>query len=100
MTRFTIVVLPDAEADMREAFLWYFEKSALAADAFGTEVGDAIDGLGETAGDWPKDEDGVRFCIYHLKHFPYTVRYEIAGSDVTVLAVAHQRREPGFWGRR
>ena len=98
MTRFTIVVLPDAEADMREAFLWYFDKSPLAADAFGTEVDDAIDGLEETAGDWPKDEDGVRF--YHLKHFPYTLRYEIDGNEVTVLAVAHQRRKPGFWERR
>ena len=74
MTRFTIVVLPDAEANMRVAFLWYFDKSPLAADAFGTEVGNAIDGLEETAGDWPKDEDGVR--VYHLKHFPYTLRYE------------------------
>ena len=76
MTRFTIVVLPDAEVDMREAFLWYFDKSPLAADAFGTEVDAAIDGLEETAGDWPKDEDGVSF--YHLKHFPYTLRYEIS----------------------
>ena len=98
MTRFTIVVLPDAEADLRDAFLWYFEKSPLAADAFGTEVDGAIDGLKETAGDWPKGDDEVRF--YHLKHFPYTVRYEIAGSEVTVLAVAHQRRKPGFWKHR
>ena len=98
MTRFTVVVLPDAEAELREAFLWYFDKSPLAADAFGTEVDDAIDGLEETAADWPKDEDGFHF--YHLKHFPYTLRYEIAGSEVTVLAVAHQRRAPGYWGQR
>ena len=90
-------MLPDAEADLREAFLWYFDKSPLAADAFGTEVDDAIDGLQETAASWPKDDDGVSF--HHLKHFPYTVRYEIAGSEVTVLAVAHQRREPGYWNR-
>jgi len=98
VTRFTVVVLPDAEAELREAFLWYFDKSPLAADAFGTEVDDAIDGLEETAADWPKDEDGIHF--YHLKHFPYTVRYEIDGSEVTVLAVAHQRRAPGYWGQR
>jgi plasmid stabilization system protein ParE len=83
---------------MRDAFLWYFDKSPLAADAFATEVDAAIDGLEETAGDWPKDEDGVSF--YHLKHFPFTLRYEIAGSEVTVLAVAHQRRKPGYWDRR
>jgi plasmid stabilization system protein ParE len=98
VTRFTIVVLPDAEAELHEAFLWYFDKSPLAADAFGTEVDDAIDGLEETAADWPKDEDGVHF--YHLKHFPYTLRYEIDGREVTVLAVAHQRRAPGYWDHR
>jgi len=76
--RFPIAVLPQAEAEMRDTFLWYFDKSPLAADAFGTEVDDAIDGLEESAGDWPKDEDGFHF--YHLKHFPYTVRYEIVGS--------------------
>lgn len=97
MTRFTVDVLPDAEADLRNAFLWYFDKSPHAADAFGTEVDDAMDGLRETAANWPKDDDGVSF--YHLKHFPYTVRYEIAGNEVTVLAVAHQRREPGYWNR-
>ena len=98
MTRFTVAVLPDAEAEMREAFLWYFEKSPLAADAFGTAVEEAIDGLVETAADWPKDQDGVHF--YHLKHFPYTLRYEVAGAAVTVLAVGHQRRAPGHWAQR
>jgi len=98
VTRFTVVVLPEAEADLREAFLWYFDRSPLAADAFGNEVTDAINGLEETAADWPKDEDGVHF--YHLKRFPHTVRYEIAGNEVTVLAVGHQRRQPRYWKHR
>ena len=98
MTRFTVAVLPDAEAEIRAAFLWYFERSPLAADAFRDAVIQAIDGLVETAGDWPKDEDGTH--RYHLKHFPYTVMYEIAGSEVTVLAVAHQRRRPNYWQQR
>lgn len=98
MSRFSVTVLPAAEAEMREAFLWYFEKSPLAADAFGSEVADAIDGLEYTASDWPRDEAGVH--LYHLKHYPYTVRYEIAGQEVTVLAVSHQRRKPGYWESR
>lgn len=95
MTRFTIVVLPEAESDIREAFLWYFERSPVAADAFRIEVFDAIDGLDETAANWPKDEDGIH--RYHLKRFPHTVLYEIVESEVTVHAVGHQRRQPGFW---
>ena len=70
----------------------------MAADAFRAALFQAIDGLAETAGDWPKDDDGTH--RYHLKHFPYTVMYEIAGSEATVLAVAHQRRRPQCWQQR
>jgi plasmid stabilization system protein ParE len=95
VNRFEVFVLPEAETEAREAFLWYFERSPLAADAFRTELFGAFDGLATTAGDWPHDEDGTR--RYHLNHFPYTLVYEVEGSRVTVLAVAHQRRRPGYW---
>jgi plasmid stabilization system protein ParE len=98
VTRFSVAVLPEAEAEAREALLWYFERSPLAADAFRTELFRAIDVLAEEAADWPTDEDGVH--RYHLKHFPYTVMYEISESEVTVLAVAHQRRRPRYWQER
>jgi plasmid stabilization system protein ParE len=78
---FDIEVLPQAEAEAREAFLWYFDRSPIAADAFRMELFDAIDGLAATAKDWPEDEDGNR--RYHLKHFPYTVMYEVLGENVT-----------------
>jgi len=94
LSSFDIEVLPDAEAEAREALLWYFDRSPIAADAFRSELFDAIDGLAFTASDWPGDEDGTR--RYHLKHFPYTVMYEVIGRQVTVFAIAHQRRRPGY----
>lgn len=98
MSSFDIEVLPEAEAEAREAFLWYFDRSPIAADAFRVELFEAIDGLSETAMDWP--EDGDDFRHYHLKHFPYTVMYEVLGRTVTVFAVSHQRRRPGYWQDR
>jgi len=98
VSRFVVEILPAAEAEFREAFLWYFERSPLAADAFRTEVFDAVDGLEEHADMWPEDEDGTRKC--GLRHFPYTVFYEVAASNVTVMAVGHQRRRPGYWRER
>ncbi len=98
MTRFAIEILPEAEAEIREAFLWYFERSPIAADAFRSETLDAIDRLGADALTWPEDEDAIRHCV--LRHFPYTVFYEIQGDLLTVLAVAHQRRNPGYWRTR
>ena len=98
MTRFTVSVLPEAEADIREAFLWYRERSLLAADGFRSEVFQAIDDLAETGGVWPRDGDGVHRRV--LKRFPYTIHYELAESVVTVLAVAHHSRLPGSWQNR
>jgi toxin ParE1/3/4 len=32
-----------------------------------------------------------------LKRFPYTLVYRVQGELLTVVAVAHQSREPGYW---
>ncbi len=98
MTSFDVEVLPEAEAEARAAFRWYFDRSPMAAEAFRVELFDAIDGLTATANDWPDDDDGTR--RYHLRHFPYTVLYEVLGAKVTVFAIAHQRRRPGYWQDR
>ena len=98
MSSFDVEVLPEAEAEGREAFLWYFDRSPMAADAFRAELLDAIDGLSETARDWPEDANGTRHD--HLRHFPFTVMYEVLGRNVTVYAIAHQRRRPGYWQDR
>jgi plasmid stabilization system protein ParE len=98
VSTFDLEVLPEAEAEAREAFQWYLERSPLVADAFRAELFDAIDGLATTARDWPEDEDGFRH--YHLKRYPYTVMYEVVDRQVTVLAIAHQRRRPGYWQNR
>jgi plasmid stabilization system protein ParE len=42
-------MLPEAEQEIREAFLWYFERSPIAADAFRSLVFEAIDGLADRA---------------------------------------------------
>lgn len=86
MTGFAVEILPDAETEIREAFLCYFERSPIAAAAFRTETLDAIDRLGADGLMWPEDEDAVRRHI--LRRFPDTVLYEIQGSIMTVLAVA------------
>jgi plasmid stabilization system protein ParE len=99
VSRFRVEILPEAEAEFREAFLWYFARSPLAADAFRAEVFDKIDGLADDADTWPKrDDDGIHFSV--LSRFPYTVHYVLEGSVATVLAVAHQRRAPGYWSSR
>lgn len=96
--RFEVSLLPMAEEEIEAAFRWYFARSPFAADAFRTEVISALDSLGEDPLAWPTDDDDLRYCL--LRRFPYTIHYDVTGSSVTVLAVAHQRRRPGYWQRR
>jgi plasmid stabilization system protein ParE len=99
VTQFRVEILPDAEAEFREAFLWYFERSPLFADALRTEVLKKIDDLQMDADSWPKDEDGIHYRIL-AKRFKYTIHYDLTGDLATVLAIAPQLRQPGYWKSR
>jgi len=98
VSRSAVAVLPEAEEELREALLWYFDRSPIAADAFRSLVFSAIDALAESADMWPMNEDGFRYHM--LSRFPYAVWYELQGDTVTILAVAHQHRRPGYWRSR
>lgn len=54
-----------------------------------------IDALEDDAETWPKDDDGFHFRI--VDRFPYTVHYDLMEEHVTILAIAHHRRMPGYW---
>lgn len=95
MSRFSVELAPGAEADIREAFTWYRERNALIAAAFRAEVFDSIERIAEAPLVRPADEGGIRRRVLH--RFPYSVMYEMQASTVTVLAVAHHRRRPGYW---
>jgi plasmid stabilization system protein ParE len=95
VSEFTVVLAPGAESDIAEAFNWYQERNATAADAFRAEVFETIDRLAEAPLSWPADAEGNRKRV--VKRFPYTVWFEVLGSTVTVLAIAHHRRRPGYW---
>ena len=35
-----------------------------------------------------------------LRRFPYSIVYQLHTSELRVLALAHQRRKPGYWSGR
>ena len=85
MSDFAVVLAPQAESDIAEAFQWYLGRNATAADAFRTEALDAIDQLADSPTRWRLDVDGTRRRV--LRHFPFSVVFEVLGTTVTVLAV-------------
>lgn len=98
MNDFVVVLARPAENDIADAFRWYRERNVLVADAFRAEILDAIDRIVVAPLSRPADDEGNRKRI--LRRFPYSVFYEVVESTVTILAVAHHRRRPGYWRAR
>jgi len=90
-----VEIAPEAERDIREAFLWYLERNEIIANAFRIEVFDSIDRIAASPLGKAADTLGNRRRVMH--RFPYSVVYAVTEIAVTVLAVAHHRRSPDYW---
>lgn len=89
---------PGAEADANAAWQWYAERSPVAARAFSTELIASVERIAQSPEAWPPYLAGTR--RYFFPKFPFSLVYRVAGDTLTVMAVAHHRRKPGYWGNR
>lgn len=85
----------DAIAEARAAFAWYRERNPQAADAFLRELDHATESIGHSPDAWPPYLGGTRRRL--LRRFPFSLVYRMRGDQAEVIAVAHQRRRPGYW---
>ncbi len=91
---------PDAEAELGDAAVYYANHANRAiADAFLAEFESVLQLLLENPRRGTLGDHGLR--RYHFNRFPYTVIYaEGESDDLQIFAVAHQSREPRYWGSR
>jgi plasmid stabilization system protein ParE len=89
---------PDAERELLAAHSWYRERSEVAAQAFALEIDHALSAIADAPARWPLQQRGDRRLT--LSRFPYSVFYRLRAEEVFVVAIAHQRRLPGYWRHR
>ncbi len=89
---------PAAHAEVETAQAWYEERSLLAAAAFLRELSAAVQRIQEAPQRYPRGDAGTRRVV--LERFPFTIHYRAGADTVTVVAVAHQKRRPGYWTSR
>jgi plasmid stabilization system protein ParE len=89
---------PEAIAEAKAAYEWYAERNLAAANAFISELDDAISQIHSSPERWTMHLRGTRKFL--LRRFPYGVVYRITESAIQVIAVAHGRRRPGYWKSR
>jgi plasmid stabilization system protein ParE len=89
---------PHARAELRAARKWYYERSPLSAFAFVQTVAIAISRIREASNTFPLADHGTRKFV--LQRFPFNIFYLSRETEIVVVAVAHQKRRPGYWSSR
>jgi len=87
-----------AAREVEDAQAWYEERSMLAASALLRELSRATRRIQEAPMRYAEAGGGTRRIL--LEHFPFTLYYRIGEDVITVVAVAHQKRRPGYWRSR
>ena len=90
-----------AGAEAEAAVRWYNGRVAGLGDDFRAELAAAIERVAEAPLAWPISQYDPRTRRHLLSRFPHSIVY-VVGTDgeVTVAAVAHAKRRPGYWRNR
>ena len=93
-------ILRPAQAELRDAVRWYEERGAGLGHALRDEVLDRLRLLCELPLSAPAWIDDPSFRCSTLRRFPYRIFYFLDEDQLVVAAIAHDRREPGYWRSR
>jgi toxin ParE1/3/4 len=90
---------PEAENDLREAAEFYKQRASVSlARSLLEEVDHTIKLLLEHPKLGTPWRHHTRMLV--LKRFPYSLIYQLRNEELTIIAVAHQSRRPGYWSKR
>lgn len=102
MTR-RVILHADAAAELEAAAIWYDDRRK----GLGLQFLASVDRTLQRAREWPHTGSPVPELTTDLEvrrlpvaRFPYHVAYMLLDDAIRILAVAHDRREPGYWKQR
>jgi len=93
-----LLVVPAAERDFTEALCWYAERSQQAAEGFLGEFERALGSIEADPGRFPLCDQRHRY--YLMRRYPFQVIYREHEDHLVIIAVAHAKRQPGYWSNR
>ena len=95
---YRLIIRPEVERDLSEAFDWYEQRRAGLGEEFLREIDLVLKRI---------EENPLRFAPTYLqgrralpKRFPYKVYFTVRGETISVVAVVHARRHPQSWQKR
>jgi toxin ParE1/3/4 len=98
MNRLPLVLEPEAEADLLDAFEWYERQRTGLGHEFIDCVDDVLERISESPQLYAPTYCGVRQAF--VRRFPYVVCFLIEADNISVIAVMHGRQDPREWQSR
>ena len=92
MKTFSLLVRPEAEADLTGAYRWYEDKCDGLGAEFLRSVEASLISLRKNPESCQKIHQNIRRAL--IRRFPYGVFYVVEQDRVVLLAVFHVRRDP------
>lgn len=89
---------PEAEIDFQDAVYYYDECESGLGDEFDLELQATINRIVNHPDAWREFSHRTRRCL--CNRFPYSVVYRPTETEITIYAVAHHSRKPGYWKER
>ncbi|OIQ87782.1 plasmid stabilization system protein [mine drainage metagenome] len=90
--------LEAAQHELDEAVEYYNAEVPKLGHAFLMETLAALERIRQFPNGWHPLSQNTRRC--RLLRFPYGVVYAAAANEITVIALAHLHRKPGYWRQR
>ena len=88
----------EADAEVNEAAKYYEEREPGLGLLFLAAVEEAVEKVLANPEAFQLVGDEIRRKI--IGRFPYSLLYVIEPDRIRVIAVAHQKRRPGYWSHR
>ena len=95
---FTLIVPPEAEQDLLEAFRWYEKQRKGLGHDFLLQVDAGFRFLKRTPLGFPEIHRGIRRHL--IKRFPYKIFYLVEENTIVILAVVYGGRDPNWIKKR
>jgi toxin ParE1/3/4 len=93
-----LIVRPEAELDIKDAYVWYDERSQGLGEQFLGAIDKALLLVVREPELFQRVHRSVRRALIH--RFPYGIFYTIEPNRIVVFAVMHTARHPSRWKQR
>jgi len=87
-----LIVRPEAEADLAQAFDWYEDQRIGLGREFMEEASRCLQAIEQRPLSFARVDDIARRAILH--RFPYAVFFVVSAEEISVVAAFHMARNP------